>query len=95
VQPDEQPIRDLVRTRMEASAAGDLDRLNADDLEVQASGKVTTPAGEELKRLSGQSLSVLRKQAGRWVIARDANFVTPERQLHAAVPVLRVASVAR
>jgi hypothetical protein len=48
-----------------------------------------------VKRLSGYSLSVLRKQNGRWVIARDANLVTPERAVHAAVPVFQVTSVAR
>lgn len=28
-------------------------------------------------KLAGQTLSVWRKEAGRWVIARDANFVAP------------------
>jgi uncharacterized protein (TIGR02246 family) len=56
---------------------------------------VRTPEGAEDRRLSGQSLSILRKQGGRWVIVRDANFVTPRRQVRAAVPVFRVASVAR
>jgi uncharacterized protein (TIGR02246 family) len=54
--------------------------------------------GGEGKRLAGYSLSVLRKQDGRWIIARDANLVTPEprRQgIHAAVPVFPAASVAR
>jgi uncharacterized protein (TIGR02246 family) len=37
-----------------------------------------TRDGEEIKRLSGHALSVLRKQGGRWVIARDANLVAPE-----------------
>jgi uncharacterized protein (TIGR02246 family) len=56
---------------------------------------IRTPEGAEVKRLSGYSMSVLRKQDGRWVIVRDANFVTPERQVHAAVSVFQVASVAR
>jgi predicted 3-demethylubiquinone-9 3-methyltransferase (glyoxalase superfamily) len=39
--------------------------------------RLTTPEGAEVNRLSGYALSVLRKQGGRWVIARDANFVAP------------------
>jgi hypothetical protein len=30
-----------------------------------------------IKRLAGYALSVLRKEHGRWVIFRDANFVAP------------------
>jgi uncharacterized protein (TIGR02246 family) len=63
---------------------------SADVQEVQVSGdmgfcrvhlRITlrTPEGAELKRLSGYSLSLLRKQGGRWVIVRDANFVAPDQ----------------
>jgi uncharacterized protein (TIGR02246 family) len=78
----------------------------ADVQEVQVSGDLAfcrvrlnisarTPEGAELKRLSGHALSVWRRQGGRWVIARDANLVTPQTQVHAAVPVFQVSSVAR
>ena len=55
--------------------------------------------GGEPRRLSGHTLSVLRKQPdGRWLLARDANLLTPEPRRHglqAAVPVFQVASVAQ
>ncbi|HSS18828.1 MAG TPA: SgcJ/EcaC family oxidoreductase [Pyrinomonadaceae bacterium] len=39
-----------------------------------------TPAAGNPTKLSGHILTVLRKNPdGRWVIARDANFVTPEK----------------
>ncbi len=39
---------------------------------------VTPIAGGAAMRLAGHSLSVLRKQPdGRWVMARDANLLTP------------------
>ncbi len=64
----------------------------ADVKEVQVSGDLAfcrvhlqitlkSPEGEVVKRLSGYSLSVLRKQGGRWVIIRDANFVRPEPEV--------------
>jgi uncharacterized protein (TIGR02246 family) len=37
---------------------------------------VTPPGGVPLKR-AGHTLSVLRKQGGRWQLARDANLLTP------------------
>jgi uncharacterized protein (TIGR02246 family) len=37
---------------------------------------VTPPGGKPIKR-AGHTLSVLRKTAGRWQIARDANLLTP------------------
>ena len=40
-----------------------------------------SPEGAVLKRLSGYSISVLRKHDGRWVVARDANFVRPEPEV--------------
>ena len=69
---------------------------SADVLEVQVAGDLAycrvrltitlrTPEGAEVKRLSGYSLSVLRKQDGRWVIARDANLVVPLRKEPKAV----------
>src|SRR5262249_14617521 len=42
---------------------------------------LSTPGGIESKRLAGPVLSVLRKQGGRWVIVRDANFVAPVQQV--------------
>jgi len=35
------------------------------------------PPGGPTTRRSGNTLSVLRKQAGRWQLARDANLLTP------------------
>ena len=37
---------------------------------------VTPPGGKPIRR-AGHTLSVLRKTAGRWQIARDANLLTP------------------
>jgi uncharacterized protein (TIGR02246 family) len=37
---------------------------------------MTPPGGAPVKR-SGHTLSVLRKQGGRWQLARDANLLTP------------------
>jgi uncharacterized protein (TIGR02246 family) len=37
---------------------------------------VTMPDGTRMKR-AGHTLSVLRKTAGRWHLARDANLLTP------------------
>lgn len=55
--------------------------------------------GGEPRRLSGYTLSVFRKMPdGRWRLARDANLLTPEpahKIIQSAVPVFRVASVAR
>jgi uncharacterized protein (TIGR02246 family) len=34
--------------------------------------------GQPARRMSGYSMSVLRKEDGRWRIARDANLVMPE-----------------
>lgn len=40
---------------------------------------VTPSAGGEPKRLSGYTLSVYRRlREGRWVLARDANLLSPE-----------------
>jgi uncharacterized protein (TIGR02246 family) len=63
----------------------------AEVLEIQVSGdlaccrvrlhiRLTTPEGVEVKRLSGHAMSVLRKEGGRWLVARDANFVAPVKQ---------------
>ena len=38
--------------------------------------EVTTPGGVTVKR-SGHTLSVLRKEGGRWRLARDANLLSP------------------
>jgi uncharacterized protein (TIGR02246 family) len=36
-----------------------------------------TPPGGPTTRRTGHTLSVLRKQGGRWQLARDANLLTP------------------
>lgn len=36
-----------------------------------------TPPGGPTTRRSGNTLTVLRKQGGRWQLARDANLLTP------------------
>ena len=125
---DEQQIRDLVRTRMQATQAGDVATLLAlmtDDVvflvpgrapmrkdefaataraqagpggpriegaseiqEVQVAGdwaflwsrlavKVTPPGGAAPVERSGHTLTVLRKEQGRWLLARDANLLAP------------------
>ena len=38
--------------------------------------EMTPPGGQPVKR-AGHTLSVLRKQGGRWQLARDANLLTP------------------
>jgi uncharacterized protein (TIGR02246 family) len=37
----------------------------------------TTPPDGPTTRRTGHTLTVLRKQAGRWQLARDANLLTP------------------
>jgi uncharacterized protein (TIGR02246 family) len=127
---DEQQIRDLVRTWMQASKAGDtgtvLDLVTDDVVfllpgrppmrkdefaaaaraqagaggpriegeaevqEVQVVGdtgflwtrlwvKVTPPGGAAMER-AGYTLTVVRREQGRWRIARDANLLTPVQQ---------------
>ncbi|GAB3658835.1 YybH family protein [Ramlibacter alkalitolerans] len=126
--PDEQQIRDLVHTWMQASKAGDtatvLDLVTDDVVfllpgrapmrkdefaaaaqsqagpgapriegeaeiqEVQVVGdwgflwtrlwvKVTPPGAEAGMERSGYTLTVVRKEQGRWRLARDANLLTP------------------
>jgi uncharacterized protein (TIGR02246 family) len=125
---DERQIRDLVRTWMEASQAGDVDTvlgLMTDDVvfllpgrppmrkdefaaaaraqagpgaprmegtseiqEVQVAGdwaflwsrlavKVVPPGGAAPIERAGHTLTVLRKEQGRWRLARDANLLAP------------------
>lgn len=129
MQQDEQEIRQLVATWMEATRAGDIDTilsLMADDVVFLISGQppmigkaafaaaaqsqagqpapsfegaseiqeirvlgdwaymwtkltvVVTPPGDapSMKR-AGHTLSVLKKQNGRWLLARDANMLVP------------------
>ena len=55
--------------------------------EVQVSGDIAyawsklrvdvTPPGNEPIRRAGHTLTVFRKTAGRWQVARDANLLTP------------------
>lgn len=42
----------------------------------QLSVEVTPPGGVTVKR-AGHTLSVLRKEGGRWLLARDANLLSP------------------
>ena len=58
-------------------------------LEVQVEGNLAyivtkldvdvTPPGGPTSRRTGNTLSVWRKQDGRWKLARDANLLTPQR----------------
>jgi uncharacterized protein (TIGR02246 family) len=41
---------------------------------------VLTASGERPRRMSGFAMSLLRKTAGRWRIARDANLVMPAQE---------------
>jgi uncharacterized protein (TIGR02246 family) len=129
MQSDEQEIRQLVATWMEASKAGDEETilsLMADDVvflvagqppmigksafaaamqaysgqerphidgkseiqEIQVLGDwaymwtkltvvVTPPGGAPPMMRAGHTLSILKKQGGRWVLARDANMLSP------------------
>jgi uncharacterized protein (TIGR02246 family) len=125
---DEQQIRDLVRTWMQATQAGDVDTvlgLMTDDVvflvpgrapmrkdefaataraqagpgapriegrseiqEVQVAGdwaflwsrlavQVTPPGDAATIERAGHTLTVLRKEQGRWRLARDANLLAP------------------
>ena len=38
---------------------------------------MTPPSGNAMRR-SGYTLSILRKERGRWVMARDANMLAPD-----------------
>ena len=38
---------------------------------------VTPPGGAQPMKRAGHTLSILRKQDGRWVLARDANMLVP------------------
>jgi uncharacterized protein (TIGR02246 family) len=38
---------------------------------------VTPPGGAQSMTRAGHTLSVLRKQSGKWVLARDANMLAP------------------
>lgn len=128
MQSDEQEIRDLVSTWLEATKAGDTEKvleLMAEDVvflvageppmvgktpyqeaaqphpdqpvpdidgiseiqEIKVLGdwaymwtemevKVTPPGGRPVKRV-GHTLSILHKENGKWVIARDANMLVP------------------
>lgn len=122
--PDEQAIRDLIATWMEASRTGDTETVlglmtddveflvagrapfgkaefgamsramrgasfegTADILEIEIAGDwawlrnhldvTLTPPGGAPQRMAGHVLSILRKEGGRWRLARDANFVAP------------------
>ena len=38
---------------------------------------MTPPNGAQSVKRAGHTLSILKKQNGRWVIARDANLLAP------------------
>jgi uncharacterized protein (TIGR02246 family) len=132
MQDDEQDIRQLVATWMEASKAGDAETvlsLMADDVVFLVSGQppmvgksafaaamqalsdqdrphfdgkseiqeiqvlgdwaymwtkltvvITPPGGASPMTRAGHTLSILKKQGGRWVLARDANMLSPVSQ---------------
>src|SRR5215468_6456238 len=121
---DERAIRELIRTWMAASRAGDINTvlgLMADDMIFMVPGRsfgkaefkaafegmkgmnfdavsdvqevrvvgdhawcrthlkvsVTPPNGNTVRR-SGNTLSILRKESGKWVMIRDANMLAAE-----------------
>lgn len=41
---------------------------------------VTPPGGAESMTRAGHTLTILKKQDGRWVLARDANMLAPVRK---------------
>ena len=131
MQDDEQQIRELVRQWMQATKAGDTQKvlgLMADDVvflvpgrppmrkaefaaiaaeqakpgapsidgtseiqEIKVVGdwafmwtklRVTVRPGDDAPAVirAGHTLSVLKKEAGRWILARDANLLTPVKE---------------
>src|SRR3954451_22301935 len=90
--PGQKPFgKQAFATASHASAGKVRAEGSADVQEVQVAGDLAycwvrltitlrTPEGTEVKRLSGSSLSVLRKQDGRWVITRDATLLSPVKQ---------------
>ena len=131
MQNDEQEIRQLVSTWMEASKAGDVEKvlsLMADDVVFLVPGRpvmrkadfaaaaraqsgqgapqfdgsseiqeikvlgdwafmwtkltvvVTPPGGAQSMTRAGHTLTILMKQNGKWVLARDANLLAPVQQ---------------
>jgi ketosteroid isomerase-like protein len=107
---DEQAIRQLVTTWLDASKAGDTEKvlsLMTDDAvflvagqppmrgkaafaasqsalkaakidatsEIQDSVVIIRPDGAPPTRRAGNTLSILRRQANSWLIARDANML--------------------
>ena len=86
---DEREIQAPVATWMAATRAGDLDTvlgLMAEDVVFLVHGRepmvgkaayaAAAPAGAPMRR-AGYTLSVLRKERGRRLIARDANLLAP------------------
>lgn len=60
---------EMLEVHVEGNLAYIVTRLNVD----------VTPPGGPTSRRTGNTLSVLRKQGGRWQLARDANLLTPMR----------------
>ena len=40
---------------------------------------ITRQAGQEQIHRSGHTLTIFRKQSGKWLLARDANLLTPDK----------------
>jgi len=62
--------------------------LKAEDVKIRVLGdwafvrtrltvEVTPPGGGETHKRAGHTLSVMQKVGGRWLLARDANMLTP------------------
>ena len=85
---DQQAIREVIRTWMEATAAGDVDRVRSSSSRAitPTSGAACVspqrPEGGQPMRRSGPVLSVFRKEPdGSWVLARDANMLSVEKPI--------------
>jgi uncharacterized protein (TIGR02246 family) len=94
LQPGQAPMRGRSGFAAAQKNLADLEiDANADIQEIKVLGEwaycwnyltlvVTPPGGKPVKR-AGNVLSILRKQAGKWVIVRDANMLTVVPEPHA------------
>lgn len=67
---DEEQIRELVSRWISATKRGDLDALLA-----LIADDVTPPQGGQRITRAGHTLTVLRRERGKWLLARDANML--------------------
>jgi uncharacterized protein (TIGR02246 family) len=84
------------KVRVDGKSTVEEVQLASDTAHVRTKLRVsmTPTAGGETKHLSGYTLSVFRKENDRWLLARDANVLTPEKRgVNAVVPVFHVVSV--